>query len=148
EIAPATFATHEGGTSSVRASGSNGRYGSGRDWTDSIMRPAADMLPAADFVLWLLKLLRLGLGRSLGFVTINDKLVADLGTAAEDGMSGQFQNTLSLVIWHGNAERAHEFAQSHHLEVLVQKNEVEREQHADGVDGVSRHDPAAAIRWE
>src|SRR5690348_2347165 len=44
-----------------------------------------------------------------------------------------------------DAERAYQFAQSHHLEVFVDQYEIEREEHPDGMNGIRRHDPNAAI---
>src|SRR5437588_11569961 len=81
----------------------------------------------------------------LRLVTINHKLVADLGPAAKDGMSRQFEDALCLGIGHSYSEGAHQFAKSHHLKVLVHQDKIEGKQHSDGVDGVGGHDPSTAI---
>src|SRR5947208_15953830 len=81
----------------------------------------------------------------LRLVAINCELIADLGSAAKDGMSRQLQNALRFGVGHGDAEGADQFAKSHHLEVLVHEDKIEGKQHSDGVDGVGGHDPSPAI---
>ena len=89
-----------------------------------------------------------GSRRFLRFVAVNYELVADLGPAAENGVSRQLQDAFRFGIRHRDPEGAHQFAKSHHLEVLVHKDEIEREHHSDGMDGVGGHDPSPTIRWE
>src|SRR5947207_8012721 len=134
----ATFTSHGGRTPTIRSSWRNCNDGQMWFGTAFVRR----CLEAKGIVS------SVGSRRFLRFVAVNYQLVADLGPAAEDGVRGQLQNALRFGIRHCDPEGAHQLAKSHHLEVLVHKDEIEREHHSDGVYGVGGHDPSPAIWWE
>jgi len=57
-------------------------------------------------------------------------------------------NALRFGVGHGDAEGAHQFAKSHHLEVLVHEDKIKGKQHSDGVDSVGGHNPSPPANQE
>jgi len=53
-----------------------------------------------------------------------------------------------MAFWPRNPKWTHQLPQPYHLEVLIDQNQTEGEQHPDGVDCVGWHDPDAAIRLQ
>src|SRR5579864_3215648 len=65
------------------------------------------------------------LRRFPGLITFDQQLIADLGSAAENGVCWELQHTLGLALRHGDSEGTYKFAKSDDFEVFVHQDQVE-----------------------
>jgi hypothetical protein len=74
------------------------------------------------------------------------QLVAHAGARAKHRMRGQFQHAVTLQRNPGNPEGSDVLLKVHDVFFAVEKDQVDRKQHADRVDPVRGDDPEAAPR--
>ena len=72
----------------------------------------------------------------LGLVAIDDQLIAYLGTALENRVGRQFNYAFSPKIGPQDPERSEQLPNPYNLELPVNHDNIECEQHSEGMDRV------------
>jgi hypothetical protein len=85
---------------------------------------------------------------SVWFVALDLQLIADLGVGPENRVRWKLDDAFRAKVRPSDRKGTKQFMQANNFEVLINKNGINWEEHAHGMDGIGGHDPHPGTRFQ